>query len=113
MQEQIKTRRYNSPERVERAHATAREILRAAEQLFASEGYASVTMKQIARAAGIAPATVYLHFAGKSSIVQALALAITDAPDLSVEQVETRNSVAQQMRLGVSILRRLNERSWL
>jgi len=113
MQEQIKTRRYNSPERVERAHATAREILRAAEQLFASEGYASVTMKQIARAAGIAPATVYLHFARKSSIVQALALAITDAPDLSVEQVETRNSVAQQMRLGVSILRRLNERSWL
>lgn len=108
-----KKRRYNSPERIERAQATRREILRVAEQLFASDGYASATMKDIADAAGIAPATVYLHFAGKGSIVQALARAITDDPNLSVEQVEREASVQEQLRLGVSILRRLNERSWV
>lgn len=108
-----KPRRYNSPERVDRAQATGREILRAAERLFASDGYASVTMKDIAHEAGVAPATVYLHFARKGSIVQALARAITDDPDLSVEQVEGVASVREQIRLGVSILRRLNERSWV
>lgn len=108
-----KKRGYNSPERLERAQATAREILRAAEALFEQEGYAAVTMKDIARAAGIAPATVYLHFAGKASIVEALARAVTDDPDLSVERVEGEPSVEEQLRLGASILRRVNERSWL
>lgn len=108
-----KKRSYNSSNRIEKARATAREIARAAQVLFERDGYPGVTMKDIARAAGVAPATVYLHFPGKASIVEALARAITDDPDLSVEQVEGEASAVEQLRLGASILHRLNERSWL
>lgn len=113
MQQERKQRRYTSPDRVEGAQATARAILRAAEELFTREGFAGVTMKQIAREAGIAPATVYLHYSGKGAIVRALAKDITDAPDLSVERVEDEGSVEGQLRTAVSILKELNERSWV
>ena len=113
MQPERKRRRYSSPDRVERAHATAREILRAAEGLFAAQGYAAVTMREIASAAGVAPATVYLHYAGKGAIVRALANAITGASDLSVERVEGADSVDGQLRTAVAILRQLNERAWV
>src|SRR5512139_1193008 len=108
-----KKRSYNSPDRVERARATARAILRAAEGLFETEGYPAVTMKDIASSAGIASATLYLHFPSKAAIIEGLARAITDDPELSVKRVETEPSVAGQLRAGASILRRLNERSWL
>ncbi|OAI41824.1 hypothetical protein AYO38_03480 [bacterium SCGC AG-212-C10] len=112
MQQERKKRTYTSPDRVHGARATARAILAAAEVLFVREGYASVTMKQIASEAGVAPATVYLHFNGKGAIVRALAEAITDAPDLSVTRVEGEGSVEGQLRTAVSILQHLNERSW-
>lgn len=113
MSEEGKKRNYNSRDRQEKARATAAEIVRAAERLFVREGYAAVTMKDIARAAGVAPATVYLHFGSKAKIVDALAMDITGAADLSVEQLEGEPATARQLRLGASILRRLNERSWL
>ena len=110
---QCKPRRYNSPSRVEQAGATARAILDAAERLFAARGYTSVTMKEIAREAGIAPATAYLHFAGKVPVVEALADAITGDPGLSVEHVEGEAPAMNRIRLAAATLRRLNERSWL
>ena len=106
-------RRYHSPERLERANATASAVVRAAERLFAESGYAAVSMKQIAAAAGIAPATLYLHFENKAAIVAAMARAVTEAPDLSVEQVERATSARQQAALGARIQRALNERAWL
>lgn len=112
MANEHKKRTYRSPARLEGAQGTSREILAAAERLFGSQGYAAVTMKAIADAAGVSPATVYLHFSGKGSIVRALASAITDSPDLSVERVED-GGPAEQVRVGVSILRQLNERSWV
>ena len=113
MPEERKKRTYNSRDRLAKARATAAEIVRVAAALFERDGYAGVTMKDIARAAGIAPATVYLHFASKAKIVEALAMDVTGAPELSVEQVEGESAPARQLRLGASILRRLNERSWL
>lgn len=114
MQEPVKPRRrYHSPERNERANATANAVLKAAEALFATRGYAAVTMKQIASAAGIAPATLYLHFASKAAVLGAMAAAITDAPDLSVEHVERAVNAREQARQGARIQRLLNERAWL
>lgn len=113
MIEASKKRTYNSRDRREKARATAVEIARAAASLFEREGYAGVTMKDIARAAAVSPATVYLHFGSKAKIVEALAMDVTGAPDLSVEQLEGESATARQLRLGASILRRLNERSWL
>jgi AcrR family transcriptional regulator len=106
-------RAYNSPEREERAQATAKVILRAAETLFGRDGYAGITMKEIAREAGVATATVYLHFPSKSAIVAALMDEITDAPDLSVEQTEAPTSAEDLVVGAARILRDLNERAWL
>lgn len=43
-------------------------ILHAARDLFVSEGYASVSVERIARAAGVGPATVYTRFGSKATI---------------------------------------------
>ena len=106
-------RNYHSPQRAEQASATARQILRAAERLFAERGFPAVTMKAIAQAAGVALATVYLHFDGKAAIVGALADEVAAAPELSVEQVEAATDVGQVLRQGAEIITQLNARSWL
>lgn len=106
-------RSYVSPQRAEGANATRQRLLAAAETLFAERGFAATTMGAIARAAGVSPATVYLHFPGKAAVVAGLADAITVAADLSVEHVEQAPDPVTQLRIGAAILRRLNERSWL
>jgi AcrR family transcriptional regulator len=72
MAEPVKTRRYDSSRRREQAAATRRLILDAAERLFVERGYAATTMAAIARAAGVAPKTVYLAFETKSGLLRAL-----------------------------------------
>jgi len=107
------TRRYDSPRRRQQADATRRRILASAERLFAAQGYAAVTMEEVAREAGVSLATIYLHFPGRAAIVGALAEEITTAPELTVEQVTESLDPVEQMRIGAHILRQLNERSWL
>lgn len=46
----------------------AAEIVRAADRLFRQYGYRRTTVEDIARAAGMCRATVYLHFRGKEEI---------------------------------------------
>src|SRR6476619_2619602 len=65
------TRRYDSPLRREQAAATRREILKAAEKLFAERGYAATTITAIAAEAGVAVKTVYLAFETKSGLLRA------------------------------------------
>jgi AcrR family transcriptional regulator len=106
-------RRYHSPQREEQVNATRRSILAAAEQLFAENGFAAVTMQRVASEADVSLATVYLYFPGKAAMVAAMAGAIVASPDLSVEQVEQETDPVAQLRLGSNIMRRLNDRSWL
>ncbi|HEY8015145.1 MAG TPA: helix-turn-helix domain-containing protein, partial [Dongiaceae bacterium] len=47
-------------------------ILAAAAGLFAERGYAGATIGQIAKAAGIAPSSVYVYFKSKLEIVFAI-----------------------------------------
>jgi AcrR family transcriptional regulator len=68
----VKTRRYDSPRRREAAAATRREILEAAERLFARHGYAATTMAAIAKEARVALKTVYVAFETKSGVLRAL-----------------------------------------
>ena len=73
MAESVKrTRRYDSPRRREQAAATRREILEAADRLFAAQGYASTTMQAIAGEARVALKTVYVAFDTKSGVLRAL-----------------------------------------
>src|SRR3954467_10368456 len=65
-------RRYDSPRRREQAAATRLEILDAAERLFLRDGFAATTMAAIAREARVALKTVYVAFATKSGLLQAL-----------------------------------------
>lgn len=47
-------------------------ILEAARELFVTEGYASVSMRKIARRIGYSATTIYLHFRSKQEIFEAL-----------------------------------------
>ena len=66
------TRRYDSSRRREQAAATRREILDAAERLFARDGYRPTTMAALAAEAGVAAKTVYVAFETKSGVLRAL-----------------------------------------
>ena len=66
------TRRYHSPRRQRQAAATRREILEAAERLFARDGYGATSMAAIAREAGVAQKTIYIAFETKSGVLRAL-----------------------------------------
>jgi AcrR family transcriptional regulator len=46
-----------------------REILDAARELFASQGYENVTMRKIAQRIEYSPTTIYLHFKDKSQLL--------------------------------------------
>src|SRR5919204_1663901 len=73
MAERVKAkRRYDSPRRREQAAATRREILEAAERLFARDGYGATTMAAIAAEARVALKTVYVAFESKSGVLRAL-----------------------------------------
>src|SRR3977135_470308 len=65
-------RSYDSPRRRAQAAATRRDILRAAQRRFESQGYAATAMAAIAGDAGVALKTVYTAFETKSGVLQAL-----------------------------------------
>jgi AcrR family transcriptional regulator len=65
-------RSYDSPRRREQAAATKRQILEAAQRLFAAHGYPATTIAQIAREAGVSAKTVHLGFETKSGLLRAL-----------------------------------------
>ncbi len=52
--------------------ATRRSLLAAARTLFRADGVDTVSMDDIARAAAVGRATVYLHFSGKQALLAAL-----------------------------------------
>ncbi|AHW64632.1 Putative transcriptional regulator, TetR-family [Corynebacterium glyciniphilum AJ 3170] len=53
---------------------TSAELLDAAAELFTTEGYGSVSTRQLAEAAGIRQATIYHYFPGKKGLLLALLL---------------------------------------
>jgi AcrR family transcriptional regulator len=56
-----------------RVRQTKDRILSAATEAFSRDGYGAATIEGIAATAGVAPASVYNHFASKAGIAQALA----------------------------------------
>ncbi|NKE61519.1 TetR/AcrR family transcriptional regulator [Lentzea sp. PSKA42] len=63
------TRQYHSPRRAQDAADTRRDVLRAAAELFSANGYARVTVADIAKRARVAPQTVYSSAGSKSEIL--------------------------------------------
>jgi AcrR family transcriptional regulator len=63
-------RHYKSPRRQEQAAETRIRILRAAHDLFASQGYGRTTIVEIADEAGVAVETVYAAFGNKPTLLR-------------------------------------------
>ena len=72
MDESVKKRSYNSPRRQEQARETRKRILEAAQRLFVSEGYVAATLPEVAREAGVSPATITVAFGTKLALLNAL-----------------------------------------
>lgn len=58
--------------RDDQAKPTRQRIFDCAVDLFAREGYSAVSIRQIARAAGITESSIYNHFPSKQAILQAI-----------------------------------------
>lgn len=69
------------PARVRKRPAERRaEIVAAAAQIFAQDGYSNVGMREIADAVGIRGASLYHHFSAKEEILFAIFLTVTKEP---------------------------------
>src|ERR1700741_3170943 len=67
-------RKYDASSRRAAAAATQDRICAAAEELFVRDGYVRTSIRAVAKAAGVAEATVYLAFADKPALLDAVIL---------------------------------------
>ena len=118
MAESVK-RRYRSPRREESARHTRVLIREAAARLFASQGYAVTTMRQIAAEAGVSERTTYAVFPTKLDLfseVIGVAVAGDDRPVPIAERPEFRAAInevdgAKALEIAVSFLSAVLERA--
>jgi len=112
-------RPYVSASRVRQAEATRRAILDAANRLFVKDGYALVTVDEIAAAAKVAVPTVYKAFGTKRAILERLVDGMMagdpDARELVEqewfqEQLDAKNP-SRQLELIARNARRMYDRA--
>lgn len=75
-------------------------ILDAARSLFATRGFETVTMAEIASVAGVARATVFNHFGSKGALVEAITESVFDYYSLLIDNAlaDTRTSTPTLVR---------------
>lgn len=105
------SRPYRSNLREEQALETRLRIRKSARKLFASKGFTTTTVNEIAEDAGVAPQTVYSVFGTKGGIVAAI---LEDLQESAGESPRVAEMVAEedpyrQLRLFVSWIRTLFE----
>ncbi len=90
-----------SPAAIEKERA---RILRAAEKLFARQGYEGVSMRNVAAAAGCSPAALYTLFPNKRALLATIAENAFDQLDQALARATrgTDNSIGKLKRLGVA-----------
>lgn len=87
-------RRYDSTRRREQARHNRRAVLAAARRRFLAQGYATTTIAEIARDAGVSVETVYKAFSTKAGVLKALfdvSVAGDDEPIPMVERDVIQN----------------------
>ncbi|HWG27595.1 TetR/AcrR family transcriptional regulator [Actinospica sp.] len=94
-------RTYRSPRRDQNAAQTRDAILDAAEELFATSGYAQTTVGNVANAAQVATNTVYTSVGGKPQLVLALTERGMADPAIaqSLDGIDAADSAAEVLRL--------------
>lgn len=81
-------RNYDATSRRAAAAATRERICVAAEELFLREGYARTSIRSVARTAQVAEATVYVAFANKAALLDAVILrAVSDNRSESLDAI--------------------------
>lgn len=91
-----------------RAEARPDEVLDAALTLFAAQGFAHTTVEQVARAAGLSKAAVYLYFPSKKALLAGLVQrAVAPVADLALGDMaggDPRLRIAGMLRAVVARL---------
>jgi AcrR family transcriptional regulator len=105
----VKSRPYNAPRREAQAQATRTRVLAAARELFRGQGYGATTIAAIAHAAGVSVQTIYATFGSKRTILEAIALGVTDSADVPQLEAEVgaTNDARRQLAAIVAFMWRL------
>ena len=86
-------------ERKEREKEDVRKkILDAAHDLFEAQGYENVTMRAVADAIEYSPTTIYLHFANKDALVEALCFEDFERLSARMNQAPLPENPIERMR---------------
>lgn len=111
-------RRYTNTRRTAQAAQTRADVLAAAADLFAAQGYNATTLQQIAEKASVAVETVYNGFGSKKKLLRAAVdvAVVGDAqpiPFIERPEVERmrRGPQKQRMQAGMQLLVDIHERS--
>src|SRR4051794_1482051 len=96
-------RSYDAPARRSAAAQTRERICAAAEALFLRDGYAATSVRAVARCAEVSEATVYLAFANKGALLDAVILgAVRDNPSEPIDAIVAGEPEAIIPRLAAS-----------
>jgi AcrR family transcriptional regulator len=97
-------RRYHSSLREEQARQTKLRIRQAAREFFEDKGFAATTISEIAKAAGVSPATLYATFVSKAGIVAAMLEDIEEGIELGrrIKEILNEPDPYERLRLFVS-----------
>ena len=82
--------RHAAPARSRDARATRARLIRAALELFTTQGFRGTTTPEIAQRAGVAEATIYRHFPGKEALLAAACLEAQSHGKLLIAEEDQR-----------------------
>ena len=88
----------------DKGHLRALEILRAAQHMLASEGYAGLSMRGVANQLGISLSTVQHYYSSKEALVEALLTYVMDNYQAAVAQVMNAMSDKSQLDRFMTII---------
>jgi len=89
---------------VKPADLTRQRLVRAALELFTTQGYYPTTTPQIARKAGIAEGTIYRHFAGKRQLLNELYRGAARWATQLVREAESRAGASRERLMSLAEL---------
>lgn len=113
MTEAVKPRRaYNASRRTAQARATRQRIAEAARRLFVANGYAAVTIADIAAEAGVAYQTVYAVFGNKQRLAHEIIWTTFEVTALDEQLAQLTESAEPEewLRSAARIARVVSER---
>jgi AcrR family transcriptional regulator len=78
------------------------QILDAALDLFAKQGYAATTMPEIARSAGLAAGTIYIYYPGKRELFVSVIESLMVVPILNIFKNETGDNFQKTLKKALN-----------